>query len=255
MTVFDGYARYYDLLYSDKDYAAEACHVRDIINRHCPSACGLMEMGCGTGRHAAALASMGYSVQGVDQSQTMLDQAVRQMSSLPRTAVSRLKFTNGDIRQIRIAEEFNAVIALFHVFSYLVDAADLKTALANAHRHLKPGGIVLFDCWYGPAVLTIGPSVRIKRLSDDEVDIVRIAEPVVHAEENAVDVHYEVSVRRRDTGVSHVLREVHRMRYFFKREIEEVMESCGFQPVDCFEWMTGKPASRTTWSVGFVGRK
>jgi SAM-dependent methyltransferase len=255
MTIFDAYARYYNLLYCDKDYEAESRHVHEVIKGHCPSAHYLMEMGCGTGRHAASLARMGYSVHGIDQSQNMLDQAVRQMDDLPIEAVSRLKFTKGDIRQIQIEKKFDAVIALFHVFSYLADATDLKSALANAHRHLNPGGILLFDCWYGPAVLPIGPSVRIKRMSDDDVDIVRIAEPLVHADENTVDVHYEVIVRRRNTGVADILREVHRMRYFFKPEIEEFMEGCGLQAIDCFEWMTGKPASNSSWSVGFVGRR
>jgi SAM-dependent methyltransferase len=255
MTVFDGYASYYDLLYRDKDYEAESRHVHEVIQRYHPAARTLLEMGCGTGRHAAALARMGYSVHGIDQSRIMLDRAARQMDDLPAEAASRLKFTQGDIRQTRIESGFDAVIALFHVFSYLTDAADLKSTLTNVHRHLNPGGILLFDCWYGPAVLTIGPSVRIKRMSDEEVDIVRIAEPVVHADKNTVDVHYEVSVRRRDTGVADILREVHCMRYFFKPEIEEFMEKFELQSVDCFEWMTGKPASSSSWSVGFVGRR
>ena len=72
MSVFDGYARYYDLLYRDKDYAAEARHVHDIIQRHSPGAHSILELGCGTGAHAIHLATMGYAIHGVDRSHEML---------------------------------------------------------------------------------------------------------------------------------------------------------------------------------------
>ena len=44
MSVFDGYARYYNLLYRDKDYAAEARHVHDIIQKHASGARSILEL-------------------------------------------------------------------------------------------------------------------------------------------------------------------------------------------------------------------
>ena len=54
MTVFAGYSRYYDLLYRDKDYAAESLYVSQLIKTHSPDAVSIMEIGCGTGFLAAA---------------------------------------------------------------------------------------------------------------------------------------------------------------------------------------------------------
>ena len=69
MSVFAGYSRYYDLLYRDKDYAGEAEYIAALIKRYAPDAKTLMEIGSGTGAHAAELAEMGYEVAGVDMRQ------------------------------------------------------------------------------------------------------------------------------------------------------------------------------------------
>ena len=56
MSVFGGqYASNYDLFYADKDYAAEAAFVQDVIHRHNPRANSLLEFGCGSARHAVEL--------------------------------------------------------------------------------------------------------------------------------------------------------------------------------------------------------
>jgi predicted TPR repeat methyltransferase len=60
--VFDTYARYYDLLYRDKDYAGESEYVAAHIRKQAPQAKCILELGCGTGAHAEHLARMGYTV-------------------------------------------------------------------------------------------------------------------------------------------------------------------------------------------------
>ena len=49
---FAKYALCYDLLYRDKDYAAEAGYVGRLIRSATPAARSVLEFGCGTGRHA-----------------------------------------------------------------------------------------------------------------------------------------------------------------------------------------------------------
>ena len=129
-----------------------------------------------------------------------------------------------------------------------------RTALATGRAHREAGGTFFFDVWYGPAVLTDRPTVRVKRMADDEVEVTRIAEPTLHAEENWVDVAYQVSVRRRDTGEVTEFSEVHRMRYLFRPEVELMLGLAGFELAHTEEWMTGRPAGFDTWGVCFVAR-
>jgi ubiquinone/menaquinone biosynthesis C-methylase UbiE len=62
--VFADYARYYDLLYRDKDYAAEAEYVAGLIRKFHPAARSILELGSGTGIHASLPAEKGFTVHG-----------------------------------------------------------------------------------------------------------------------------------------------------------------------------------------------
>jgi SAM-dependent methyltransferase len=254
VSVFAGYSRYYDLLYRDKDYAGEARYVADIIRRHAPRAKSLMEIGCGTGAHAVELARLGFDVAGVDMSEGMLDAADARRSSLDPRLAAKMEFAHGDARTVRLGRKFDAVISLFHVMSYQTSNEDLAAAVATAREHLEPGGVFVFDCWYGPAVLRQWPTVTEKNLSDDATEVSRKAEPVVHAAENVVDVNYTVVVTDRVTRASETLRETHRMRYLFAPEIEMTLSAAGMSLVDSRGWMMESPPGFETWGAVFVGR-
>ncbi|MHB8772529.1 MAG: methyltransferase domain-containing protein [Syntrophales bacterium] len=245
------YVGYYDLLYRDKDYEAEADYVAALIRKFHPSAGSILEMGSGTGIHASLLAEKGFAVHGIERSPEML---ARSWDAAKNRAVegSRLTFTEGDIRDIRLSERFDTVIALFHVISYLTTNEDVTAAFETARQHLNPGGIFIFDIWYGPAVLTERPSVRTKKMADDQTEITRLADPVLYSNENLVDVNYRVVVRNIAVQSVTELRETHTMRYFFKPEIERIADQTHFHTLNTEEWLTGKPIGANTWGACFT---
>lgn len=255
MAVFANYAHYYDLLYQDKDYQGETEFVHRLLQSHAPKTTSILELGCGTGKHACLLAEKGYQICGIDLSQEMLEQADQRLADLPAEQVARLKFAQGDVQTVRLDQMFDAVISLFHVVSYQTTNADLNAMFTTAATHVKPGGIFLFDCWYGPAVLTDRPTVRVKRLQDEKITVTRIAEPVMDANANLVDVNYQVFVRDRKTDWMDECRETHRMRYLFQPEIELLCGQHGFELVASGEWMTDQALGFETWGAYFIGRR
>jgi SAM-dependent methyltransferase len=258
MSVFGSYSRYYDLLYKDKDYAGETEYVRGLIARHCPKARTILDLGCGTGRHDLLLARMGYDVTGVDRSEEMLAVANSQLSSLiphqDPAYPSSLIFEQGDIRSVRLGRTFDVVISLFHVISYQATNEDLAAAFSTARAHLKQGGVFIFDVWYGPAVLTERPAVRVKRLEDELISVTRVAEPIMYPGKNLVDVNYQVFIREKATGSTDELRETHRMRYLFRPELELFLQCAGMSVVEASEWLTGREPGFGTWGVCFEAR-
>jgi len=162
--VFDSYARYYDLMYQDKDYVTEAKYVTSLITKHNSQANKILELGCGTGAHAEHFARMGYTVHGVDMSKEMLALAETRKAGLPEDVAARLSFSLGDVRTVRTEKTYDVVISLFHVMSYQSTNDDVNSAFETAARHLSLGGLFLFDFWYGPAVLTQQPDTRVKGL-------------------------------------------------------------------------------------------
>jgi len=238
MTVFGDYSSYYNLLYKDKDYAGEAGFINDLIQKYSPDAKRVLDLGCGTGRHDALLAEKGYAMTGVDMSEEML--------SIART--QPLNFIHGDIRAVQLDQKFDVTISLFHVMSYQTTNKDFIAALQTAKAHLVPGGVFIFDFWYGPAVLTDRPTVRVKRLEDGQIHVIRLAEPVMHANKNTVDVNYTVWIKNKKTLQTEEIRETHHMRYWFLPEINYLLQKEGFNVLDNGEWMTRKKLNFTTWS-------
>jgi SAM-dependent methyltransferase len=255
MKVFNHYARYYDLLYRDKDYVGETQFIHKLLQTHAPDANKLLDLGCGTGIHAGLLAEKGYQVHGVDFSLEMLQRGNDRLSTLPQAVADRLEFTHGDIRQIDLNQSFDAILSLFHVISYQNSNEDLLAAFTTAQQHLKSGGIFIFDAWYGPGVLTHPPSVRVKRLEDDSIQVTRIAEPVMHLDENVVDVNYQMFIRDKQSHEIQDIQESHHMRYLFLPEVRFFLSECNFNLIDYGEWLTDQKPEASTWGVFFVARK
>ncbi len=246
--VFDGYSRYYDLLYQDKDYAAEAAYVLSRIRSQCPQADRILELGCGTAAHAIALANQGVSVHGIDRSDSMLGRARERIERESPEIRSRIRVAAGDVRSVRTGEKYDAVISLFHVVSYLNSDRDLALAFETAAEHLHPGGLFLFDFWYGPAVLSQKPEIRVKRLSDHECAITRIAEPELRSDEDIVDVNYSLFIEDKASAVISRLQETHSMRYLFLPELQ-ALAGHWFEPLDTHAWLSDEPPDTTTWSA------
>jgi SAM-dependent methyltransferase len=247
--VFGGYAHYYDLLYRDKDYAVEADYVIDIIEKIVPNASCILELGCGTGAHAEYFAKKEYVVDGIDLSSPMLINAESRKKNLPAEIARRLSFFEGDVRTCRTGKTYDAVISLFHVMSYLSINADLEAVFETAATHLRHDGLFFFDCWYGPAVLSDKPVIRVKRLSDDVIDVLRIAEPTMHYNENTVDVNYQVQITEKKSGKAQTLHELHKMRYLFMPEIDALASKNGMEVAIAREWMSNKEPGDSTWSI------
>jgi SAM-dependent methyltransferase len=246
---FDAYARYYDLLNKGKDYVAETHYVHEIIQRHRAGAETILDIGCGTGAHVAEFAQLGYRVFGVDSSQLMLDAAAGRLSALPGELAQRIDLAQGDARSYRAGHEVDVVTSLFHVMSYQTTNSDIQSAFQTAASHLSQQGLFVFDFWYGPGVLSDPPSVRVRRMEDDLIAALRIAEPVLAPNDNCVDVNYEILVHDKSSGTREVIKETHRMRYFFLPEIRMLLSATGFELLEARAWMRAQAPANDTWNA------
>lgn len=253
MTVFADYSKYYDLLYQDKDYQGEAQFIDSLLQSYGTQPNHLLELGSGTGKHACLLAKKGYNIVGIDQSRTMLEMA-GQLLAKEQTLAKNIRFFEGDVRSFKIAERFDAVISLFHVLSYQTANQDIEQMFSTVKNHLKPGGIFIFDCWYGPCVLEQKPMMRYKRLENEHLLVERIAEPSLDVNASTVNVHYHLFVQEKPQTTYQKMEEDHLMRYFFLPEIQQYCEKNSMKIELACEWLTGKALSAQTFGACFVVR-
>ncbi|MBD3231336.1 methyltransferase domain-containing protein [Candidatus Dependentiae bacterium] len=250
MNVFQKYAFYYDALYADKNYQEEIDYIQKLIQKYSKNLCNnILDLGCGTGKHAALLAKKGYKIKGIDLSKQMINLAQKNFKH------KNLSFMSGDIRDFKFNQNFDVVLSLFHVISYLTTDKDLTKVFTNVAKHLNKYGIFIFDCWYGPAVLDNKPEIRIKRLQKNNFKLTRIAEPKTYRDKNIVDVNYQIFIKNIKKNFIEDFEEKHVMRYLFNNEIQKFLSDNGFKLIVAEEWLSGKKPNEKTWSVTFVCEK
>ncbi len=249
MTAFSNYSKYYDLLYKDKDYCAEAEYIDKLIKEYAPEASSVLELGCGAGRYSKLFHDKGYSVVGIDISKTMLDEArILEIEG-------ELEFYHSDIREYTSQIKFDVVLALFHVMSYQATNSDLDATFATISNSLNKGGICLFDTWYGPGVVTDKPRNPTKKMENDEISVVRKTESVINSLTNCVDVNFEIYITDKRNDLKERLDETHVMRYLFSPEVECLAEKHGLRLKRQLKWMTDETPDFNCWFALFVLEK
>ncbi|MEE9572790.1 MAG: class I SAM-dependent methyltransferase [Candidatus Neomarinimicrobiota bacterium] len=252
MKVFSDYAQYYDLLNQQKDYNQEVDYIISLLMKFAPDAKNLLELGCGTGLHAMNLAEKGFQITGVDQSQDMINLARKRLKRSPNSISNLVNFNIGDIRTYSLNKTFEVALSLFHVISYQVTNRDLNQSFNTVSKHLNPGGIFIFDCWYGPAVISNKPYKRSKKFEDDKLIIKRQATPHIHPLKNRVDVHFDIKITNKKTGKSENIKEIHKMRYLFNPEIEILLKINNLKLLHSEKWLTGDEPGFDSWYVTFI---
>jgi SAM-dependent methyltransferase len=130
---------YYHALYAGRDHAEAAALIDRLIARLRPAdGAAVLDLGCGTGRHARYLASRRLRVLGLDLSGHSISQA-RQREQ------PNLRFRRHDMRLAFGVNAFDYIVNLFTSFGYFEEPAEHLTVVRNIARALKPGGRVVLD--------------------------------------------------------------------------------------------------------------
>jgi SAM-dependent methyltransferase len=128
-------ADWFHLLTAPADYADEADLYRRILVEACDDPPRtVLELGSGGGNNASHLKAH-FELTLVDRSARMLE--------LSRALNPECRHVVGDMRDVRLGEEFDAVF-VHDAVSYLTTEADLESGAATAAAHLRPGGAALF---------------------------------------------------------------------------------------------------------------
>jgi SAM-dependent methyltransferase len=254
-TFGDVYAGVYDSLYQDKDYEAECDLLETVFRRFEQSPTqSLLDLGCGTGNHSLRLAQRGFAVTGVDRSPEMLAEARQKCAQALDTTALKVNFLEGDLRDFRTPQTFDAALMMFAVLGYQVENEDVLAALQTARKAVKLDGLLVLDVWYGPAVLVMRPGDRVKIIPTEAGKILRAASGELDTRHQTCTVRYHLWRLEGNTLTNEAIEE-HTMRYFFARELEFFFQQAGLklESLTSFPDLERQP-DETTWNVLAVGR-
>lgn len=252
--IFSKYASCYDALYREKDYSLEAAFVAKLITKKVRKRKGdisILDLACGTGRHAIELAKLGYSVDGSDISRAMI-----------RVAKDEAKKENLDITFYnhsfeaanRIGRKYDVILSLFAGINYLTDHARLSRAFENIRCLLKNNGLFIFDFWNGFAVLEDYYPRRVKMARKGDCDITRVSNITLDRIAQMARVKFNFTLKK-DNKIIDKFSEEHDVRYFFPQEMADYLSENNFKVIFRCPFMNpGREIRYSDWNVVYIAQ-
>lgn len=219
------FAMYYDKFYQNKNYEKETEFLKNFINADD----NILDVGCGTGIHAALLTDNGFEVDGLDLNKEMLE-----------IAKTRLK-TNlywQNILEIDISKKYNMIISMFAVFNHLKDTDELMRGLMNLKQLLHDGGKIIIDLHNpqssGSKIDTYDNMTRVMKWNYDRS---------LKIEKS--DIIFEID------GIKYT--DTHTFRIFTIDEMKECCERVGLKVVNVYEnYDINKEGTSTSKNLQFL---
>ncbi len=209
----------------------------------------MLDVACGEGSLAVAMAEKGIKVTGIDQSAQMIALA----KDRAKSAHVKVDFEVEDMRSLPYDGEFDLVTCFFDSLNYMLTVADLQQAFAGAFRALRPGGFYIFDMntTYGLAVDWMRQETYIQNETEDFIEIHRQEFDY----ENSIASMY-VTVFQKKGHLWERFGEVHRERGYPIADIEFLLTNLGFEIAGRYGSLSKRSSVQTTSSrVWFTARK
>jgi SAM-dependent methyltransferase len=175
--------RFYDAIYTWKDYPGEAAKLHALIKERNPGARTLLDVACGTGKHLEHLWEH-YEVEGVDIDPEMV--------RIARARLPRVPIHEGNMTEFDLGKEFDIATCLFSSIGYVGSEEKLHRAVTSMSRHLAPGGILIVEPWVTPESFEPGrPSATF--VDEPDLKIARMDVPRVEGRLSVIDFRYLVA--------------------------------------------------------------
>lgn len=218
--LFENYSRKYDEESFVQGTQGECDFIEEEIGHN--KSIKILDIGCGTGRHTIALSERGYSVKGIDLSQSQINRAIEKS----REKGSSIDFSVADARDLEFEAEFDLVIMICEGGFSLMETDEMNyQILNNASKALKPKGKFIFTALNG--LFPLFHSVK---------EFINSGAEEGQASKNTFDLmtfrDYSIYETEDDSGNKLSLK--CNERYYVPSEITWLVKSLGFTKVDIY---------------------
>lgn len=216
--MFSKTAEYYDRIYKQlKDYEEEADKIRAIIEKENPEAETILDVACGTAKHAEILhKKFDYQITGIDLNEDFV--------RIAKENFPQGNFSQADMRDFSLDKRFDVVMCLFSSIGYVKERESVVQTLKCFREHLKENGIVIVEAWFTPEDFIDG-HVFFSTVDDEDLKIVRMgySEKIDYISK----ITFEYLIGDKD-GIRHET-EIHEAGLFSVEEMKGFFEKSGFE--------------------------
>ena len=123
---------WYDNLYcKDEKTKSQVKFLAELFQKN--KAKNILDVSCGTGRHAIELSKIGFDVTGIDKETTM----IRFAKNKAQKCGAKAEFIVQDMQEINLEEKFDAAIMMYGSLAYLSSNESVIKCLRSIRNNLK----------------------------------------------------------------------------------------------------------------------
>lgn len=190
----------------------------------------VLEYGVGSGRVALPMARRGQWVTGVDKSPHMLASLAADLRDEPPDVRAHLRLVEGDARVLELPERFDAITCPYNGIAHHHDLDQLGAFFGRVRRHLRAGGVFVFDVAVPDPTLMLGTTSEIPWFRDPVDGVVcRATERIEY--EPLTQLLTITTTTRAMEGEREPIELVLRLRLLFPAETLLLLRHHGFEVV------------------------
>jgi 2-polyprenyl-3-methyl-5-hydroxy-6-metoxy-1,4-benzoquinol methylase len=247
MALYDAYASLYDRTGQSRFSLRMVLYAFFLWAQHAPYRIQrVLDLACGTGSAAIALARRGYEVTALDLSETMLEKA-KDKAARWNAPVTWLQ---GDLRHFQAGGPFDAVTCFYDALNYMLVPEDLEESFKQVRAHLRHDGLFLFDMITDHAVAQTWGETTDTSFNPDLTRIWKSSyDPV-----SEIGTLHALFFEREADGRYRRVEEIHRHRGYSAEQVETLLERAGLEVVAAYECLTERDPKPTTYRVAYLAR-
>jgi len=207
----------------------------------------VVDLGCGTGTLTQMLYEKGYDMIGVDNSEEMLNVAMRKCAE----SCSEILYLCQDMRELELYSTVGTVISVCDAVNYILDEEDLLEVFRKVENYLYPGGVFLFDF---NTVYKYAEVIGDVTIAENREDCSFIWENYYHDEEEINEYDLTVFVRE-ENGYFRRFQENHYQRGYEPENIRKLLAEAGLELVEMVDADTRSDLTDESERVYVVARE
>ena len=182
-------AKYYDLIYSWKNYEEEVERIKELIKEYKKSeGKRLLDVGCGTGKHLEYLKN-DYSCVGMDLNDEMV--------AIAKQNIKEVKFMQADMIDFDLKSKFDIILCMFSSVGYVKTYSNLARTIVNFSNHLEKGGVIIIEPWFTKSTYMVGyPGMT--TYDGEDIKIARLNTTKIENELSLMEMHYLIVEKNED---------------------------------------------------------